>query len=311
MRWYLFEDRTAGRLHPLSLARPVFELVCGRESLRRRVQRWFPGTEWGVFVRDYLQDVYAEEHPGASVNDIRTPQTQASLFINGQWLPEHRIPSDGAQHVAGFVDGTLAWVWVQPDEAAAFEVDDLPQMLATIARSKHTIDAGGRIIDRPWNLVAANAQQLIDDFSDEGVSQAPQQPHVQCLGDPRDVYVSPEAAIDPYVVLDTRHGPISISKGAHVQSFTRIEGPCHIARESQIFRALIHGGTTIGPVCRVGGEVEESILQAFVNKYHEGFLGHSYVCPWVNSGRSVQLRTSRAITAPSAFHWKERLWKPA
>lgn len=248
------------------------------------MQRWFPGTEWGVFVRDYLQDVYAEEHPGASVNDIRTPQTQASLFINGQWLPEHRIPSDGAQHVAGFVDGTLAWVWVQPDEAAAFEVDDLPQMLATIARSKHTIDAGGRIIDRPWDLVAANAQQLIDDFSDEGVSQAPQQPHVQCLGAPRDVYVSPEAAIDPYVVLDTRHGPISISKGAHVQSFTRIEGPCHIARESQIFRALIHGGTTIGPVCRVGGEVEESILQAFVNKYHEGFLGHSYVCPWVNLG---------------------------
>ena len=57
-----------------------------------------------------------------------------------------------------------------------------------------------------------------------------------------------------------------------------------MGRGSQIFRALIRGGTTIGEQCRVGGEVEESILHGDVNKYHEGFLGHSYVCPWVNIG---------------------------
>ena len=47
---------------------------------------------------------------------------------------------------------------------------------------------------------------------------------------------------------------------------------------------MIRKGTTIGEHCRVGGEVEESIIHAYVNKYHEGFLGHSYVCPWVNIG---------------------------
>ena len=51
-----------------------------------------------------------------------------------------------------------------------------------------------------------------------------------------------------------------------------------------MFRALIRKGTTIGEHCRVGGEVEESIMHSFVNKYPEGFLGHSYVCPWVNIG---------------------------
>jgi UDP-N-acetylglucosamine diphosphorylase/glucosamine-1-phosphate N-acetyltransferase len=83
-------------------------------------------------------------------------------------------------------------------------------------------------------------------------------------------------------VLDARRGPISIDAGAVIQPFTRIEGPCHIGKGSQLFRANVREGTTIGPVCRVGGEVEASILHGWVNKYHEGFLGHSYVCPWVN-----------------------------
>ena len=69
-----------------------------------------------------------------------------------------------------------------------------------------------------------------------------------------------------------------------MQSFTRIEGPCHIARGTQLYRANVRAGTTVGEHCRVGGEVEESILHAYVNKYHEGYLGHSYVCPWVNLG---------------------------
>ena len=69
-----------------------------------------------------------------------------------------------------------------------------------------------------------------------------------------------------------------------IQSFTRIEGPCFIGERTQLFRALIREGTTIGPVCRVGGEIEECIFQGYSNKYHEGFLGHSYVCPWVNIG---------------------------
>jgi hypothetical protein len=69
-----------------------------------------------------------------------------------------------------------------------------------------------------------------------------------------------------------------------IQAFTRLEGPCHIGAKSQLFRANVREGTSIGPVCRVGGEIEGAILHSFVNKYHDGFLGHSYVCPWVNLG---------------------------
>jgi UDP-N-acetylglucosamine diphosphorylase/glucosamine-1-phosphate N-acetyltransferase len=104
------------------------------------------------------------------------------------------------------------------------------------------------------------------------------------LGPPHDVVVDPAATIDPFVVLDTRKGPIWIEGGAHIGSYTQLDGPCYVGRRSRLLRAHVREGTTIGSECRVGGEIECSILHGYVNKYHLGFLGHSYVCPWVNIG---------------------------
>ena len=93
----------------------------------------------------------------------------------------------------------------------------------------------------------------------------------------------PPASI-PYTVFDTTNGPIILGPNVWVQPFTRIEGPCSIAADTQLFRANIRGSVTIGPTCRIGGEVEASIVHGYSNKYHEGFLGHAYVGEWVNLG---------------------------
>jgi UDP-N-acetylglucosamine diphosphorylase/glucosamine-1-phosphate N-acetyltransferase len=62
-----------------------------------------------------------------------------------------------------------------------------------------------------------------------------------------------------------------------------IEGPAYIGAGCLIQPgAVVHAGTYLGPVCKVGGEIEGSIIQGFSNKQHDGFLGHSYVCSWVN-----------------------------
>ncbi|MBV8555505.1 MAG: hypothetical protein JO116_08060, partial [Planctomycetaceae bacterium] len=53
---------------------------------------------------------------------------------------------------------------------------------------------------------------------------------------------------------------------------------------TQLFRANLRGGVTLGPQCRIGGEVEASLVLGYTNKYHEGFLGHAYVGEWVNLG---------------------------
>jgi UDP-N-acetylglucosamine diphosphorylase/glucosamine-1-phosphate N-acetyltransferase len=64
-----------------------------------------------------------------------------------------------------------------------------------------------------------------------------------------------------------------------------IAGPTYIGKGSTIkVGAKIYAGTSIGEVCKVGGEVEESIMHSYSNKQHDGFLGHAYVGMWVNLG---------------------------
>ena len=113
----LFEDDQVEQLYPLALARPVFELVCGREGLRRRLQRWFPSATWGVKIRPWLSDVYQEEHPSARVNTLTSGTAELTLLINGRWLPERRLtPADVDAGKVGVVDEQIAWIAVDSDE---------------------------------------------------------------------------------------------------------------------------------------------------------------------------------------------------
>lgn len=285
MRYLLYEDEKAADLFPLALLRPVFELICGRESLRRRLHRWFPRSEWGAVLRPELSAVYAEEQPEAHLNNTDWWSRDATWVVNGRWLPAGCPDASRLRPgTAAYIGDRLAWAVLPPEDLRLLAGDCFGDALERVAAAYESTAAEGHLIDYPWDLINHNREQLRNDFADQGLSQGCTADHVQLLGDPRDLYIAEATQLDPYVVIDARTGPVSIDAGVQIQSFTRIEGPCHIASGAQVFRAQIRGGTTIGPHCRVGGEIEESILHAFVNKYHDGFLGHSYVCPWVNLG---------------------------
>jgi UDP-N-acetylglucosamine diphosphorylase/glucosamine-1-phosphate N-acetyltransferase len=148
------------------------------------------------------------------------------------------------------------------------------------------IELGGRWISRPWDLVAANAAALEHDFAVAG-GRGVANRHLATLAlvGPADrLAIHDSARVDPYTVFDTTNGPITLEAGVWVQPFTRIEGPCHIGHDTQLFRANLRGAVSIGPHCRIGGEVEATIIHGYSNKYHEGFLGHAYVGEWVNLG---------------------------
>ncbi|MCK4626963.1 MAG: hypothetical protein KAV00_16745, partial [Phycisphaerae bacterium] len=103
-------------------------------------------------------------------------------------------------------------------------------------------------------------------------------------GSDKDVFIGSGAVIHPMVVIDAENGPVYLDEDVEVHPFTRIEGPCYVGRKSILLGAKCREGNSIGPVCRIGGEVEESIIQGYSNKYHDGFLGHAYVGEWVNLG---------------------------
>jgi UDP-N-acetylglucosamine diphosphorylase/glucosamine-1-phosphate N-acetyltransferase len=101
----------------------------------------------------------------------------------------------------------------------------------------------------------------------------------------KDIIIEEGAVIKPGTVLDAKNGPIYIGKNVEVLSQSTIMGPACILDGSLIrIGAQIYENTTIGPVCKIGGEIEGSIIHSYSNKQHSGYLGHSYLGSWVNLG---------------------------
>ena len=165
-------------------------------------------------------------------------------------------------------------------------------------------DADGRMIDYPWQLIEHNAETLIQDFglSSIPVSSARPFPKIEnpcpvVIGGVAQLFVHDTATIEPLVVVDTTGGPVVVDRGVLVQSFSRLEGPCYIGPGTQVMAARVKS-STIGPACRIGGEVEASIVQGYTNKAHEGFLGHSYLGEWINLGSGTQTSDLRLDYGP-------------
>ncbi len=281
-----FEDAQADQFSPIALLRPVFELLCGHFSLRERLIRSLESTDWGAFLRSRLGETYSQQHPEARVNDRQWLAEGPTLLINGRWLPEVGPLAQLQPDDAVVVGDTVVALTLQPDEATRFSFNDWPGGLARVMSKRNRVDIGGMLLHYPWDLVHHNSRQITLDHQLRMHHTSPVNhgPHAAVQGRPEDVHIDPAAQLDPFVVVDARSGPVWIEAGVRVLPFTRIEGPAFIGRASQLFRAHIRKGTSIGPVCRVGGELEASILHGWCNKYHDGFLGHSYVCPWVNLG---------------------------
>lgn len=281
-----FEDEKTGNFSPIALLRPTFELLCGHWSARERVLQLCSPAEWGAWLRPELVDVYRDEHPRCHINDLEWLKKAPVLLLNGRWLADQMTLAAATPGTAGWVDNDLAWIWIDPaDEIVETATSSIGPLLRSLANSKQQRPAAGAMLHYPWDLINNNSRQITHDFefrSKESALDLSSQSGI--VGPVEQLHVDATADIDPFVVIDTRHGPVWIEAGAKIQAFTRIEGPAYIGRDTQTFRANIREGTSIGPVCRVGGEIEESILHGYVNKYHDGFLGHSYVCPWVNLG---------------------------
>ncbi len=293
MRLCLVEDNAVSALEPLTLTRPVFDLLLGSSSLGHKIARAFgagPGpARRGVVIRPYLAAVQRSRDPQSTVNDREWLARGPVLVANARWVPPTRFDGSklaGGAPLVALCDGQPACAWVGPDDAVRLQPGGVDAWFEDLMARAECREVGGEWIARPWDLVARNAEHLTIDFEIEGQTGLTNRhlASAAIVGPSDRLAIHESARVDPYTVFDTTNGPISIGPGAWIQPFTRVEGPCSIARDTQLFRANVRGGTTIGPNCRIGGEVEASIVHGYSNKYHEGFLGHAYIGEWVNLG---------------------------
>ena len=284
MRICLFEDRF-DQLEPLCATRPVFDLICGISSLGEKQRRWLGATDWGVCIRPALAPLYRRQHLETPVNEYGWLLSAPMVLVNGRWLPpSHTLPLPETPCI-GMAGDEVALAVLSDEQLAGFRFTDLSHLLHSWRHELPCFDVGGALIDYPWQLVDHNGAAICGDF--ELVQQTPSSPAAAAaaaIGPIEQLWTAPTATVEPMVVADTTRGPVIIDEHAIVTAFTRLEGPCYVGPYTQIMGAKIRAGTTIGPHCRIGGEVEASIVHGYSNKYHEGFLGHSYVGEWVNLG---------------------------
>ena len=282
-------DRSAevrSRFHPVALSRPVWELRTGMSTLGDHLIRRIGADEVACFVPDYMAEAY-RARTDRPVNDAATLAGDDLLLVAPRVKADaFDVPSSGPSRIALDGDGHLLWARVTQADAEALGAGDVDAFLAAACQRLPTDGPSPPAYEYIWDLMLACPEQLTADFAAAGrcgIEGTLEDPSA-IRGSERDVYVAPGARIHPMVVIDATGGPVTIDEGAEVHPFTRIVGPCYVGPGTVLLGAKCHEGNAIGPHCRIGGEVECSIIHGYTNKYHDGFLGHAYVGEWVNLG---------------------------
>lgn len=287
MKVCIFEDEKVVDFFPITMTRATFEIRSGRTLLLEKILD-FLGNPSGVclYVRDYLAPVVKMRYPNFVVNDLNFLKGDNVLFINGRWLCRGEkidIETDEAL----YSDDNLVMLKISKDSVEKVIEGNFLENMRKMAEKVGKDTLKTTVYNWPWEPVLMNKEVLKYDFERFGKRGLYGKilGKIEIVGDKEDVYIAPTAKVYPNVVIDASEGPVMIDEGAKIYPFVFIEGPSSIGEKTYVMTgAKVREAFTAGPVCRVGGEVEESIIHGYSNKYHDGFLGHAYVGEWVNLG---------------------------
>jgi UDP-N-acetylglucosamine diphosphorylase/glucosamine-1-phosphate N-acetyltransferase len=300
----LFDDRVAREWMPFALTRPAGELRFGALTLRERAERVFRARCLGHLTLSHLRP-FDEPWSAPVLDPAQLPRDRNLLFLSSRAVPAWQGPPALGDQAAllgigGEVCGWYAPAGTEPPPAE-FLLD--PAAHAPSALPVQTM--AGAVLQGVWELVTRNAEQVARDVTAlfpraDGPQALPAGVHV--LGS-APLILGRDVTIEPGVVLDLREGPVWLDDESTVCALTRLAGPAYIGRKTELLGGRF-SAVSIGPMCKVHGEVEESVFLGYANKAHDGFLGHAYVGCWVNLG---------ALTTNSDLknnYGPVRLWTP-
>lgn len=271
-RLILFDDGRA-ELGPLGDLRCSMEQRTGIFTALERAERVFDQRA-ELLVPEELAALVSER-TGRSLVD--QADHSDALVVNGRLATGGSldVPVLGAVHTTA--NGAIALGHLEGENLATF-FDK-----GTVGTASVTVDETAYCFVHPWDILEGLSDRIAGDIG-ISISAEPVPDRVIVLGE-HSVHVHKSANVMPTVVLDATEGSIWIDEGAYLRPYSVLRGPCAIGRESVVTdRALIKQGTSIGPLCKVGGEVGSTIFQGFSNKSHDGHLGDALVGEWVNIG---------------------------
>ncbi len=269
MRIILFDDQSRESLLPLTFTRPVADLRVGILTIAEKWAKRFSNQPVSFLTADYLQAKF----PLAFDAD--------NLLINGSVCPDEELLAqlNALQNGEALsADGLLLGVRLTADGVLAFNFNNSSAYKLIIYGQPFTK------ITFPEDVFKLNDAELRKDFKliTAGRKSASISATNTILGTD---FFAEEGATAECATFNTLEGPIYLAANTQVWEGSHIRGSFALCEYSQVkMGAKIYGQTTIGPHCRVGGEVSNSVFQAYSSKGHEGFLGNSVLGEWCNIG---------------------------
>ena len=259
MNYILFDDPSIrGNLLPLSYTGPVAQMRVGILTIAEKWEKYL-NTNVHYFTESYLQDKY----PMVVGND--------NMFVNGAVCPTPELVKEIKKLKEGI---TL----VQGDLIVAYKIQP-----STKTRS---FDEPLTVIKNVWDIFEKNGSELRKDFllvKGRRSSESIKDKHT-VVYNKKNIFLEKGVKMHG-AILNAENGPIYIGKNAEIGEGAIIRGPFSLGEGGAInMGGKMRGDTTIGPFSKAGGEVSNSVLFAYSNKSHDGFIGNTVMGEWCNLG---------------------------
>ncbi|TXF90369.1 glucose-1-phosphate thymidylyltransferase [Neolewinella aurantiaca] len=268
----LFDAEVRIHLLPLTYARPVGDLRVGILTIAEKWERHLR-MPVSYLTQDYLQELfplaYGEQNLLVNGSILPTPEIVALIL---DLSPGEAYIKDGELIAACLDEAAVAALAEDQDfdELDAFDLGDQPLLR----------------ISRPADVFGMNDLALREDFALLTAGRTSEEPSAtNTIIGPRENLFLEEGVKMEACILNVEDGPVYIGKNAVVLEGSLLRSPLALGESSVVkMGAKVYGGTTIGPKCKVGGEVNNVVFQANSNKGHDGFLGNAAIGEWCNIG---------------------------
>lgn len=272
-----FNDEKATKFHPLTLTRPMDDLRIGIFTIREKWLHALQTKKWSRILPDFLENVFESEAVDSSSD---------CCWINSRFLPSRGLIEEikdmsageslsfKGTTIAALVDGKLSQEMYENRRFSAEALTVKP--LTEVVHLEHI-----------WDLLSLNSYEIEKDLGYSNLKSAAelQGEFYEGIHNPGNTFIGEQVTIEPGCTLIAKEGPVVLQDGATVEAGSILRGPVVVGEHATVkMAARIYGGTTVGPVCKVGGEVSNCIFHSYSNKKHEGFTGNSIFGQWVNLG---------------------------
>jgi len=257
MKIQLVDGKHRDHLLPLTYTRPVAQLRCGILTIAEKYQK--RGFEVGYETEDYLQEKF--------------PSIHHDILVSGSVCPTDSF-------IDAITSLTEGQALIQDDQLLAFKGANWADTPTEIFPFNDVLN----LILRPWDIWTKNAAEMNIDFDvlTKDRFSAPIDSSNTVFGDR--IFLEEGARVKASI-LNATSGPIYLAQNAEVMEGSIVRGGLALGAHSALkLGTKVYGATTLGPHCKVGGEINNSVILGYSNKGHDGFLGNSAIGEWCNLG---------------------------